>query len=158
MSDRWVFLLASLTTVLIIAGAFVIPQFFAFEMLKATIYVAIAIMVFFGEDRVSYMLGMLVPVLWFVLNMVLGGFFDDLAIVAGFVVGKPVPAMDTPLHGLAILFELGLIIAAARVWRKQVTEKFFGKTFGVCLGVSLAYIVALIAWYYHMGSAGVPAH
>src|SRR5574340_1272303 len=105
MSDRWVFLLAALCTVLIIAGAFVIPQFFTFELLKASIYVAVAIMVFFGEDRFSYMLAMVAPVLWFIANMVLGGFFDDLGILAGFVVGKPTPPMDTPLHGLAILFE-----------------------------------------------------
>ncbi len=157
MSDRWVFLLASLTTVLILAGAFVIPQFFGFEVLKSLMYVAIAILVFFGEDRFSYMLAMVAPILWFILNMVLGGFFEDLTIMAGYVVGKPSPPMDTPLHGLAILFEIGLVIAAFRVWGKQVTEKFFGKTFGICLGISLAYLVVLTTWYFHMVSAGVKA-
>ena len=48
MSDRWVFLIAFLTVIVIVAGAFAMPQYFTFELLKSLIFLAIALLVFFG--------------------------------------------------------------------------------------------------------------
>jgi hypothetical protein len=146
MSDRWVFLTAFLTVVLIVAGAFVIPEFFAYECVKSLIYLVIALLVFFGEDKFSYMLGMVVPPLWFIFDILMGEFFGDLRLVYSFVTVKPIPAMDTPLHGFSLLTEILLVILCARAWRKQVSEKFFGKTFGVCLGIAILYIAILAGW------------
>ena len=37
MSDRWVFLIAFLTVIVIVAGAFAMPHYFAFEILKSSL-------------------------------------------------------------------------------------------------------------------------
>jgi hypothetical protein len=154
MSDRLVFVTAFTTVALIVAGAFVIPEFFAFALLQSLMYVAITIMVFFGEDRFSYMLGIVAPPLWFILDILLGEFFRDWRVLLGSLAMKPVPHMDTPLHGLALLTEVVLVVLCVRVWRKQVSEKFFGKTFGICLAISIVYVGILAGWHFHMITSG----
>ncbi len=147
MSDRWVFATAFLTVVLIVAGAFAIPQYFSFELLKSLMFVVIAIMAFFGEDKYGYMLGIIAPVLEFMLNILLGGFFGEFTILWATLTGQHVAKVDTPLHGFAIITAAILVVLCFRAFRKQVTEKFFGKTFFVCLGISLLYVGILAGWY-----------
>jgi hypothetical protein len=147
MSDRGVFVVAFLTVVLIVAGAFAIPQYFPYELLKSLIYVVIALMVFFGENTYSYMLGIIAPILGFLLNILLGGFFREFSILWASVRMKPLSALDTPLHGLAILTEILLVILCLRAWRKEVTGHFFGKVFGISLVISLVYVGILAGWY-----------
>jgi hypothetical protein len=147
MSDRGVFVVAFLTVVLIVAGAFAIPQYFPYELLKSLIYVVIALMVFFGENTYSYMLGIIAPILGILLNLLLGGFFREFAVLWASLTMKPLPALDTPLHGLAILTEILLVILCLRAWRKEVTGPFFGKVFGISLVVSLVYVGVLAGWY-----------
>lgn len=148
MSDRWVFLTAFLSVVLIVAGAFVIPQYFIFELARSSVFVAVAVMVFFGDNKFSFMLGTVAPVLGFILNILLGGFFQEFVTLWEFITLKPLSSADTPLHGLAILIEALLVALCFRAWRKQVPEKFFGKTFGICLAVSIVYIGIVTGVYF----------
>jgi hypothetical protein len=53
LSNRWVFLAAFLTVTFIVAGAFSLPQVFYFELVKSSIFMAIGVMVFSGENRYS---------------------------------------------------------------------------------------------------------
>jgi hypothetical protein len=147
MSDRGVFVVAFTTVVLIVAGAFAIPQYFPFELLKSLVFVAIAIMVFFGEDKYSYMLGILAPLVGILLNILLGGFFGEFTVLWASITMQPLPPLETPLHALAILMEILLIILCLRAWRKEVSGPFFGKVFGVCLAISVAYGAVLAGWY-----------
>jgi hypothetical protein len=147
MSDRGVFVVAFLTVVLIVAGAFAIPQYFPFELLKSLIYVVIALMVFFGNNTYSYMLGIVAPILGILFNILLGGFFGEFAVLWASVRMRPLPTLATPLHALAILSEILLVILCVRAWRKEVTGPFFGKVFGVCLAVSVGYVAVLAGWY-----------
>ncbi len=148
MSDRWVFLIAFLTVIVILAGAFAMPHYFSFEILKSMIYLVIALLVFFGEDRFSYMLGIVAPPLRFILAILLGGFFAEFGVLFGYLTGKPAAPMDTPLHGLSILMEILLVVVCYRAWRKQVTAKFLGKTFWTCVAVAVGYDVLLAGWYF----------
>jgi hypothetical protein len=158
MPDRGVFFTAFLTLVLVVAGAFAIPELFVNELLTSSIFVVIAVMVFLGEDKFPYMLGMVAPVLWFVFSLLNGVFFSDLAALLRFLGGKPSSALETPLHGFAILAGLALVIFSGRAWRKQITEKFFGKTFATALVVGLVWVGALIFWQFHQFSTGVKLH
>ena len=155
MSDRWLFLMAFLALVSIVAGAFVVPQLFTLRLLQSLIYVAIVVMVFTGEDRYSYMLGILAPLMWFLLAMLLGGFFHDFVVLEKSILGKAVGPSDTPLQGIAVLCEVGVVITALRAWRKQVSEKFFGKTFIAGLVVSIVYVGLLLGWYFPRGGAAL---
>jgi len=148
MSDKWVFLIAFLTMIVSVAGAFAMPHCFSFEILKSLIYLAIALLVFFGEDRFSYMLGIVMPPLRFILAILLGGFFGEFGVLFGSLTGKPTPPLDTPLHGLSILMEILLVVVCYRAWRKQVTGKFLGKTFWISVAVAIGYDVLLAGWYF----------
>jgi hypothetical protein len=148
MSDRWVFATAFLTVVLVVAGAFAIPQYFSFELARASIFVAIAILSFFGEDKYSYMLGVIAPLLGFLLNILLGGFFGEFTTLWAYITRQHLARVDTPLHGFAILTSAILVVLCFRAFRKQVPEKFFGRTFVTSLVISLAYVGVLAGWYY----------
>ncbi len=152
MSDRGVFTAAMVTAVLILAGAFVLPQLFFFESAKALIFVALAVLVFYGEDCYSYMLGMVFPPLWFIVDIVIGAFRHDFRVLLDFVSGNPGSQLNTPLHAVARLTAVVLFIVSARAWRKEVPEKFLGKTFWTCLVISLAYIGLLTLWYLRLFS------
>ena len=149
MSDRWVFATAFLTVVLIVSSAFAIPEYFSFELVRSLIFVVISILVFFGEDRYSYMLGIVAPLLLFILNILLGGFFQEFTELWAYIRGQHLAIVDTPLHGLAILTAAVLVLLCLRAFRKQVPEKFFGRTFVVSLLISLVYVGILVGWYYH---------
>jgi len=149
MSDRGVFLAAFLTLVLVVAGAFVIPEFFVYELLTSTIFVVIAVMVFFGEDKFPYMLGMVAPVVWILFRLLTGGLFREFAVLLHFLSGKPSTSYETPLHAFAILSSLVLIYLSARAWGKQITEKFMGKTFVTALVISLVWVGVIVAWQFH---------
>jgi hypothetical protein len=147
MSDRGIFVASFLTVVLIVAGAFAVPEYYPFELLRSLIFVAITLMVFFGENKYSYMLGVVAPVMLMLLNILLGGFFGEFAVLWASVTMQPLPTLETPLHSLAILTMILLVILSVRAWRSEVTEKFFGKTFWVCLGIAAANVAVLTGWY-----------
>ena len=148
MSDRWVFLVAFLTMVLVVAGAFAIPELFYYHLLISTIFMVIAVMVFFGQDKFPYMLGIIAPILWIIFSLLSGGFFREFGVLAHFLTRRALSHADTPLHGFAILSGLALIGLSAHAWRKQVTEKFFGKTFATALVVGLVWIGVVAAWQF----------
>jgi len=147
MSDRGVFAASFLTAILIVAGAFVLPQFFLFVLAKSAVFVAIAVMAFFGEDQYSYMLGIVYPLLWFVIDLGVGGFISDFRALAHFAAWSNASTPESPLMGLARLSAIVLVIASFRAWRKEVRERFWGRTFVVCLLIALAYAALLGAWY-----------
>jgi flagellar biosynthesis protein FliQ len=154
MSDRWVFLAAFVTLVLVVAGAFAIPEFFFYELLTGTVFVVIAVMVFFGGDKFPYMLGMIAPVLWLVFDVLVER-LRAFAVLFRFLSFERTHPLDTPLHGIALLMGVVLAIFSARAWRKQVTERFLGKTFFTALIVALIWIGILAGWMFHMMSTGV---
>ena len=154
MSDRGVFVTAFLTVVFIAAAAFVHTHFFLFELAKSSIYVAIAILVFFGEDRYSYMLSMIAPPLWFIVDIMVGSFFRDFPVLLSYLAGKGIAPLETPLHALARLAAVLLFILSLRAWRKEVPERFLGKTFWTCLVICLVYVTVLTGWYLRLFPSG----
>lgn len=147
MSDRGVFVVAFSIVVLIGGGAFAIPQFFPFELLKSLIYVAIAIMVFFGENKYSYMLGIVSPVVGWVATIAAGGFFREFEVLFASIAMKPISGLDTPLHALAFIAQALLVGLCWKAWNKEVPLPFFGKVFGTSLAIALAHAVAVFFYF-----------
>jgi len=148
MTDRYVFLSSFLTAVLIVAGAFALHQFFFFELAKSTIFVAIAVMVFYGDNRFSYMLGFVAPLVWFIGDILVGSFLSDFRVLFQYLLPKnQLGPLETPLHALAYLAALGLIVASWRAWHKEVPEKFIGKSFWTGLAISVVYEIVLAVWF-----------
>lgn len=147
MSDRGVFVVAFTTVVLFGAGAFAIPQFFPFELLKSLIYVAIAIMVFFGENQYSYMLGILSPVVGWIAAIITGGFLHEFEVLFASVAMKPISPLDTPLHGLALIAQALLAVLCWRAWNKEVPLPFLGKVFGICLAIAAGHALVVFLYF-----------
>jgi len=157
MSDRWVFLAAFLTLVLVVAGAFAVPQFFVYELVTSSIFVVIAVMVFFGEDKFPYMLGIVAPILWFIFIFLTGELAGDIGELIRFLSRKASGPFETPLPGFALLMGLVLLLSSARAWRKQVTEKFLGKTFASAAVVSVVW-VGILFWRFRQFFTGARPH
>jgi hypothetical protein len=147
MSNRWVFLAAFLTAVLIVGGAFSLTQFFYFELAKSFIFLAVALLVFFNEDKFGYMLGIVFPPLWFLVDILVGVFISDFSVLFDYLKGKGVSGTATPLDGLARLAAIFLFIASLRAWKKEVPDRFLGKTFWISAAISVVYVALLTAWY-----------
>ncbi len=150
MTDRNVFVTSFLTAVLIVAAAFAVRQFFFFELAKSTIFVAIALMVFYGDNKFSYMLGFIAPIVWFIAEILVGSFFTNFQVLYRYLENSPqnpLGSLETPLHALSYLGALALIFVSWRAWHKEVPEKFVGKTLWICFAISLVYSVILAVWY-----------
>lgn len=154
MSNRWVFLAAFLTATLMVAGAFALPPFFYFELAKSSIFIAIAIMVFFGEDRYSYMLGTIFVPIWFAVDLLVGGFVNEFRVLFHYVAGQGISPMSTPLDGIARLAAIFLFAVSLAAWRREVNERFWRTTFRTCLIISVAYVGMLTVWYVKLFPAG----
>jgi hypothetical protein len=149
MSDKRVFTASLLTAVLIAAGAFTLRQFFAFELAKSSIYVAIAVLVYYGENEYSYMLGMVAPPLWFIVDILGGIFVHDFRVLYNYIVGNGIAPLDTPLDGLARLSAIVLTLVSIQAWRREVAGRFISKAFWTSAVVSALYAATLVVW--HLG-------
>jgi hypothetical protein len=154
MSNRWVFLAAFLTATFMVAGAFALSPFFYFELAKSSIFIAIGVMVFFGEDRYSYMLGTIFVPIWFLVDLLVGGFVLEFSVLFHYVGGQGASAMSTPLDGIARLAAIFLFGVSLAAWRREVNERFWGKTFWTCLIISVVYVGILTIWYLRLFPAG----
>ena len=146
MSDRWVFLAAFLTSTFIVASAFAKPQFFFFELVKSAIFITICVMVFLGENRYSYMLGIAFPLLWFLVDILVGGLVSEFQVLFAYLAGRGVGPLGSPLDGFSRLGGIFLFIVSLAAWRKEADEPFWGHTFWVSLTVSLIYVTAVALW------------
>ena len=147
MSDRGVFVVAFTTVVLIGGGAFAIPQFFPFELLRSLIFVAIAILVFFGENQYSYMLGILSPVIGWFGTILTGGFVNEFKVLFASIAMKPIGSLDTPLHALALITQALLAVLCWRAWKKEVPLPFLGKIFGTCLAIAVGNALVVFLYF-----------
>jgi hypothetical protein len=147
MSDQRVFTAALLTAVLIVAGAFTLREFFAFELVKASIYIAIAVLVYYGENQYSFMLGIIAPPLWFIVDILGGIFFRDFQVLYSYLMGKGVAPLETPLDGLARISAAVLMVVSIQAWRREVPGRFISKPFWTSVVVSLAYAAVLMGWH-----------
>jgi hypothetical protein len=154
MSNRWVFLAAFLTATLMVAGAFVLPQFFYFELVKSSIFIAIGVLVFFGEDRYSYMLGAVFVPIWFLVDLLVGGFRNDFEVLFQYLSGHSIGPMATPLDAFSRLAAVFLFAVSLAAWRREVNERFWGKTFWTCFVISLVYVAILTIWYLRLFPLG----
>jgi uncharacterized membrane protein len=155
MSEKRVFTAALMTAVLIVAGAFTFRQFFAFELAKSSIYIAIAVLVYFGENRYSYMLGIMAPPLWFIVDILGGVFFRDFGVLYNYVSAYGTAPLETPLHALARLSAILLFAASVQAWRREVAGRFISKAFWTSAVVSVIYAAILAGWHAGIVPGGI---
>jgi hypothetical protein len=130
-----------------VAEAFALPQLFFFELAKSSIFIAIGVMVFSGENRISYLLGTVLPPLWFLVDVVAGGLISDFQVLFAYLGWKNLSPGSTPLDGFARLAAIFLFVASLQAWRREGKGPFWSGAFWLCLIVSLAYVGVLVFWH-----------
>jgi hypothetical protein len=127
------------------------PQFFLLHFYQSLIYLAIILMLFYFEDRYAYMLGMMAPAVWLLLNYATG-LLGGAARQVGMLMHARLPNNQVSLMAAvtAVLSVLMIAICAYR-WKREFAGT--GKT-GITIGVSFAIVVAyygvLIAWFWNL--------
>ena len=105
-------------------------------------------LVFFNEDKFGYMLGIVFPPLWFVVDILMGTLFTDFRVMFNYITGKGITLLASPADGFARIVAIFLFFSALRAWRKDVPDKMIGKTFWLSLVISVVYVSALALWYF----------
>lgn len=127
------------------------PQFFLLHFYQSLIYLAIILMLFYFEDRYAYMLGMMAPAVWLLLNYATG-LLGGAARQVHMLMHAQMPNNQVSLMAAvtAVLSLLMIAICAYR-WKREFAGT--GKT-GITIGVSFAIVVAyygvLIAWFWNL--------
>lgn len=148
ISNRWVFLAASLTATFIVAEAFSVLPLFFFELARSAIFIAIGVLVFCGEARYSYILGSVYPPLWFLGDLAGGGLIGDFQALFHYLAGgENIVQGSTPLGGFARAGAIFLCLASWQAWRKQRAGPIWGPAFWRCVLISAGYVIALVDWY-----------
>ena len=147
MSNRAVFVTSFLIATVILFAAFSLSQLFYFHLYESLIYVLIALMVFYGENRYSYMLGIIVPTFWLLGEFLTGYFRDDVANFLLVVTRQTVLSYDSALHGAVSMLSAILLFYSLRVYRREVGRPGLGKSLAVSGGIAAIYFAILLSWF-----------
>jgi len=127
------------------------PQFVLLHFYQSLIYLAIILMLFYFEDRYAYMLGMIAPAAWLILNYltgILGGAMRQVKrLMSAESPSNPVTLVAAIIAVLSVL----MIIFCAYRWKREYSGLGKGlSTFVVSLVVVIVYYGLLIYWFWHM--------
>lgn len=111
-------------------------------------FIAIAALAYFGENRAAATMGMLCPPLWFAVEIFAGRWSYDFGIVFNFLRGASNLPLDKPLDVLAWIAAAILCVRSLRAWRKQAHS--LDKTFWICLAFSLAWAALMVLWHLNL--------
>ena len=146
MSDRSVFASAFLVASLSLFGAFTIGQLFFFHLYEALIYVAIAIMVFYGENRFSYMLGIFVPGLFILKGLFMSGtIFHEIGDFLRLIFTLSAEH-NAAMYGGVYVFGIVLLVSSVLAYRREVGKQNLKQTLMVSGGIAVAHFLGTIYW------------
>ena len=125
------------------------PQFFLFHFYESMIYLVIVLMLFYFEDRWAYMLGILAPAGWLLLEFASGGIGDFLR-QFGRVLTAQAPANAASFVGAIIsILSIAMIVFCAYRWKREFSGLKKGlSTFIVSLGIIVVYYGLMVLWFW----------
>jgi hypothetical protein len=127
------------------------PQFVLLHFYQSLIYLAIILMLFYLEDRYAYMLGIIAPAVWLLMNYATG------MLGAGFrqvhrLVHAEMPSNQVSLWA-AITAALSLLMIGfcAYRWKREFSGLHKGTvTFIVSFVIVIVYYGILVAWFWNL--------
>jgi hypothetical protein len=127
------------------------PQFVLLHFYQSLIYLAIILMLFYLEDRYAYMLGMVAPAVWLVLNYATGMLGAGLRQVSRLMHAQ-LPSNKVSLMAAvtAVLAVLMIAFCAYR-WKREFSGLHKGTvTFAVSFVIVIVYYGILVAWFWNL--------
>jgi riboflavin transporter FmnP len=127
------------------------PQFFLLHFYQSLVYLAIILMLFYFEDRYAYMLGIMAPAVWLLLNYATGLLGGALRQVGRLMHAQMPNNQVSLMAAVTAVLSLLMIVFCAYRWKREFAGT--GKT-GITIGVSFvvvaAYYGVLIAWFWNL--------
>jgi len=122
-------------------------QFFLIHFYESLIYLAIVLMLFYFEDRWAYMMGIVAPIAWLILNLAWSG-ASGLARDVSLAFHATNPFFPTGLlTSLAVVLSFGLIATCAYRWRREFAGLHRGwSTLLISIAVVGVYYAVLVLW------------
>jgi hypothetical protein len=123
-------------------------QFFFLHFYESLMYLAIILMLFYFEDHWAYMLGMLTPAGWLILNLANWQLVLAFRQTAQYFGGEAPLAGAGPVTLLTAFVSLLMMWFCWRRWKQEFSGLGKGaKTFWVSLVIVLAYYGILVFWF-----------
>lgn len=148
ISNKPVVTVAGVMTALFMLVGWYETQFFLLHFFEALIYLVIILLFFYLEDRFGYILGILVPAVWIVLNTATGlvpiGLRELWRVAHIRAPGNPVGL----LAGLIFLFGFLLMQLCWHALRREIVgTPYLRSTLLVGAGITMGYYGILILWF-----------
>lgn len=147
--NRVVATLALLMALLFAGVTFSQSEFLLLHIYEGAIYVVIVVLLSFGREEWAYPLGLIVPLVWIVLNFLTGQLGAG-AVQLGMLIGRGEVTNITSLLAAAIT-AVGLALAAASLYyyRKEIHGSPTQGAHNFVLGaiISLAFYTVLVLWF-----------
>jgi hypothetical protein len=125
------------------------PQFFLFHFYESIIYLVIVLMLFYFEDRWAYMLGILAPAAWLLLEFAIGGLGEFMRQVSLLFVGKAPSYAASFLGAVISILSVAMIAYCAYWWKREFSGLKKGlSTFLVSLVIVVVYYGLLVLWFW----------
>ena len=139
---------AALMMVLFLLVGWYETHFFLLHFFESLIYLVIILLLFYLEDRFGYILGLLVPAVWIVLNIATGQVLFGLRDLARAItlqkVGNPVGL----LSGFILLAGILLMVLCWRSLRREIVgTPYLRSTVLVGVAITAGYYGILIFWF-----------
>ena len=131
------------------------PEFFLLHLYQSLIYLVIVLLLFYFEDRWAYMIGILAPAVWLLLNYATGELGGAMRQVSRLMRAQRPTNEVTMLAAVIAALAVLMIVSCAYRWKREYAGLGKGlRTFFVSLGIVIAYYVILVAWFWRMVPQG----
>jgi len=125
------------------------PQFFLFHFYESAIYLVIVLMLFYFEDRWAYMLGILAPAGWLLLESASGGVGEFMQQIGRVFSGQAPSYSATFLGAILSVLSIAMIVYCAYWWKRTFSGLKKGtSTFLVSLAIVVAYYGLMVFWFW----------
>lgn len=125
------------------------PQFFHIHFYESMIYLVIVLMLFYFEDRWAYMLGILAPAGWLVLEFASGGMGEFLRQIGQVFTGHAPTHAASFVGAIISILSVVMIGFCAYRWKREFSGLKKGtSTFVVSLGIVVVYYGVMVLWFW----------
>jgi hypothetical protein len=131
------------------------PEFFLLHLYQSLIYLVIVLLLFYFEDRWAYMIGILAPAVWLLLNYATGELGGAMRQVSRLMRAQRPTNEVTMLAAVIAALAVLMIVSCAYRWKQEYAGLGKGlRTFLISLGIVVVYYIILVAWFWRMVPQG----
>jgi hypothetical protein len=122
--------------------------FFLLHFYESLIYLVIILMLFYLEDRWAYMLGILAPGVWVILQIANGLLFGAFRQVGSYLSSGMRPTGVGIMTLVTFVLSILMVVFCARHWKRELSGLGKGwSTLLPCLGIVIVYYGILLYWF-----------